>query len=102
MRGFLPLPSDGIVPRQAFGGELVMQTNEHTNPCLIKQSVMLTFTQRGLPHVSAVTMAGGSLGESKTETKRSQGPAVSPAAPLQQCLSMEGGERERREGVKRG
>lgn len=102
MRGFLPLSCDGIAPKLALGGKLVMQTNEHTNLCLIKQSVMLTFTQQELPHVSAVTMAGESLGESKTETKRSQGPAVSPAAPLQQCLSMEGGERERREGVKRG
>lgn len=62
---------------------------------------MLIFTQQKLSHVSAVTMVGG-LGESKTDTKRNQGPAVPPAVPVQQCLSMDGGERERREGVKRG
>ncbi len=67
MRGFLPLSCEGMPPRLSLSGELVMQTNEHTNPCLIKQSIMLTFTQPELPHVSAVTMAGGSSGEAKTE-----------------------------------
>lgn len=69
MRGFLPLSCDGTSPRLALGGELVLQTNEHTNLCLIKQSILLTFAQLELPHVSAVTKAGGSSGESKTEIR---------------------------------
>lgn len=57
-----------------------MQTNEHTNLRLIKQNIMLTFTQLELPHVSAVAMAGGSSGEAETEIR------VSPATPLQHFL----------------
>lgn len=47
---------------------LLMATESHRqmntlNPRLIKQSMMLTFSQPALLHVSAVTMAGGSSGE---------------------------------------
>lgn len=68
-----------------------MQTNEHTNPRLIKQSVMLTFTQLELPRVSAVTMAGGSSGEAKTEIR------VSPATPSEQFLWTWTEEKEKEE-----
>lgn len=67
MGGFLPLSCDGISPRLALSGELVMQTNEHTKPCPIKQSMMLTFTQLELFHVSAATMARGPSGEATKE-----------------------------------
>lgn len=69
MRGFHPLSCDGIPPRLALSGELLMQTNEHAKHCLIKQSFVLTFTQLELFHVSAVTMAGGSSGEAETKIR---------------------------------
>lgn len=99
MRGFLPLSCDGISPRLALSGELVMQTNEHTKLCLIKQCMMLTFTQRELFHVSAATMAGGAIWRGY---KRIQRAALSPAAPLQQFCSTQRREREKLEGGRRG
>lgn len=59
--------------RLALSDELDIQTNEHINPCLIKQSIMLTFTQQELAHVSAVTMAGGSSGKAKLWQKQIRG-----------------------------
>lgn len=99
MRGFLPLSCDGTAPRLALRGQLVKQKNEHTNPCLIKQSNMLTFTQLELPRVSAVTTSGGSSGKADTEI---MGRWFHQLLLLQLFLSMERRERERREGVKRG
>lgn len=63
------------------------------NPRLIKQSMMLTFSQPALLHVSAVTMAGGSSGE-----------VIKTAASVLLCntfLSMQRKGREEMEGVKR-
>lgn len=44
MRGFSSSILWWHAARAGSCGELVMQTNEHTNRCLIKQSAMLTFT----------------------------------------------------------
>lgn len=60
------------------------------NPRLIKQSMMLTFSQPALLHVSAVTMAGGSSGE-----------VIKTAASVLLCntfLSMQRKGREEMEG----
>lgn len=97
MRGFRPLSADGILPTLALGGELVMLTNEHTSRCLIKQSIMLTFTQLELLLVSAATMDAGSF-------KRIQGPDQGFTGRFFATVAFHvvKGMRKKREGVKRG
>lgn len=82
------LTHGGILPRLPDGVKLVMQTNKHTSPCMIKESIMLTFTQRGQLHVGATTVARSlwSSGEAKTEAERSERRGASPVTPVQQFL----------------
>lgn len=92
------LTHGGILPRLPVGVKLVMQTNKHTSPCMIKQSIMLTFTQRGQLHVGATTVARSlwSSGEAKTEAERSERRGASPVTPVQQFVTSK--EREWKEG----
>lgn len=92
------LTHGGVLPRLPVGVKLVMQTNKHTSPCMIKESIMLTFTQRGQLHVGATTVARSrwSSGETKTEAERSERRGASPVTPVQQFLTSK--EREWKEG----
>lgn len=94
-RGFLPLSCDGMLPRLALSGELVMQTNEHTNPCLIKQKHDVDIhTARA----ASCQCCNNGCGVIRRGYKRIQRPAVSPAPSSQRFLSMQ----RKKKGKKRG